>query len=384
VVQTLVGALGHRHRALVDERGRVAPTDATWELGWWIGAEDRWHVPEREASVRQTLIDGTPVVQTAMRVPSGDALHRVYGVAGDGDPIVVEVENASPAPFVVALVASGASAITLDGAEVFLDGRSAVVSPRPPSRWSCGVGGVELEVMSGGAQTGAFRPMRDRGARIEAAFLHPVPHRATVRLVLSGRRAGAPIDLATIPDADSVARGWQRQIDRGTRFEVADESLMTAVRCALGAALLSTAEPRAVAALEDWGFDDEATAGWAMLTWRQRRAAARRSPHQMSWSDVTAARAEGGAPFLLALRSLLVYDADGATSILAELPNEWRGGPIDLRGAPTRHGPVSFSVRWHGERAALLWEVPTGVALRAPGLDPEWSTTEPTGEALLG
>jgi hypothetical protein len=48
---------------------------------------------------------------------------------------------------------------------------------------------------------------------------------------------------------------------------------------------------------------------------------------------------------------------------------------------------VSFAVRWHADRPALLWDhQPRGgrpVDLRAPGLDPRWSSSEPRGEALL-
>jgi hypothetical protein len=54
-----------------------------------------------------------------------------------------------------------------------------------------------------------------------------------------------------------------------------------------------------------------------------------------------------------------------------------------VHDAPTRAGPVSFAVRWHGERPALLWTAPPGVRLRAPGLDPEWASEVASGEALL-
>ena len=44
---------------------------------------------------------------------------------------------------------------------------------------------------------------------------------------------------------------------------------------------------------------------------------------------------------------------------------------------------VSFAVRWHGPNAAVLWEVvgPAGLILRS-GVDPSWSSTQLTGEAL--
>jgi hypothetical protein len=54
-----------------------------------------------------------------------------------------------------------------------------------------------------------------------------------------------------------------------------------------------------------------------------------------------------------------------------------------VHDAPTRHGPLSYAVRWHGARPALLWEAPPGVRLRAPGLDPTWSSETTRGDALL-
>jgi hypothetical protein len=70
------------------------------------------------------------------------------------------------------------------------------------------------------------------------------------------------------------------------------------------------------------------------------------------------------------------------------LPEGWAGQPIEVHDAPTPYGRLSFAVRWHGDRPALLWEldrypnrpVPR---LTAPGLDASWSSTEPRGEALL-
>ena len=93
--------------------------------------------------------------------------------------------------------------------------------------------------------------------------------------------------------------------------------------------------------------------------------------------------AEPDAALLGALRAVLVRETDDAVELLGDWPSDWIGSSIDVRDAPTRRGPVSYSVRWHGDRPALLWEVPDGVRITTPGLDPNWSTSDSRGEALL-
>lgn len=380
--------LGSRRRATVDPHGTVAPFETGWELGWWIGADDRWRVPAREPSLRQSLIGAVPVVQTAMRVPGGDALHRVYGAVGEGDPIVVEVENDSPAPFVLAFVVRGARAIAVDGSMVRIDGPPALVAPRAPSRWATSAGGsTEVEVCSGAARAGPFTPLRSRAGRLEAAFLHPVAHRTTLRIALLDGRISAPVDPRSLPSATKAARGWRAHLARGLRVVLPDQRVGEAADAARADALLAASGPRPagadVAALEDWGFDAEASAAWARLSGRERRRAAQRPGVPASWADVGEALQGGGAALLLALRAFLAHEAGTDVTVLPEMPGAWRGAPVEVHDAPTRHGAVSYAVRWHGDRAALLWEVPSGVTLRAPGLDPGWSTTEARGEALI-
>ena len=60
----------------------------------------------------------------------------------------------------------------------------------------------------------------------------------------------------------------------------------------------------------------------------------------------------------------------------------------EVHRLPTLHGRLSCAIRWHGYRPALLWELERTaadpiVALSCPGLDPVWSSTEASGEALL-
>jgi hypothetical protein len=386
VTSTTIGTVGSAKLARVDPHGLVTPADARWSLDWWIGADDRWHRPADEPSARQSLVESVPVVRTAVRVPGGDAVQHAYAVGGD--LAVVDVANESPSPFVLALVVRGARDLAVDGAIVSLDGRPALVTHAPPSRWAVGeVGTTEEVVRSGRAVSGPVPRRHERSGRLEAAFLYPVAHRATFRAALRLGSAGEPVDPARLPGPDDAVRGWAAQLGRGMQVELPDARLAGALRAARASALLEAVidpvDPLVVAALEDWGFDAEAGAAWSRLGWRARRVAGRRTKEAGHWSDV-AAQGGRGAPLLLAARSLLAHeDAAGAVTLLGDLPPGWRGQPITVHDAPTRAGPVSYAVRWHGPRPALLWEAPAGTTLRAPGLDPTWTTDEPRGDALL-
>jgi hypothetical protein len=171
------------------------------------------------------------------------------------------------------------------------------------------------------------------------------------------------------------------------RVELPDRELQAALdsgRAQLllaGQAWLTT--PEVVIALEDWGFDTEARVAWGHLGMFGRRKAARRPSDRASWDDVRSSATGAPAPFLNAVRSVLVDARATDIELLAAWPRAWRGLPLDVRDAPTKLGPVSYSLRWHGNRAALLWEVPPDARVRIPGVDPLWSSEEPRGETLL-
>ncbi|HSS08680.1 MAG TPA: hypothetical protein VLL25_02275, partial [Acidimicrobiales bacterium] len=96
-----------------------------------------------------------------------------------------------------------------------------------------------------------------------------------------------------------------------------------------------------------------------------------------------------GATFCSFVRDLLVREIPGGLALCTMLPHDWRGQSIEVHHAPTQAGLLSFAVRWHGLRPALLWELrrhrpAESITLTAPGLDPQWQTDKPAGEALLG
>ncbi len=123
-------------------------------------------------------------------------------------------------------------------------------------------------------------------------------------------------------------------------------------------------------------------------------AACARAPGLAAALRGSAAFGGDGVLGLEALLDCLVVEAADRLVVAPALPREWIGPPVDVRSLVTRHGRFSFSVRWHGSRPALLWElVPEkGSAAGAArdgatlccGLDPSWSAPSPAGEALLG
>jgi hypothetical protein len=406
---TRVGVLGSSAQALVDAHGAVTPDGAPWQLDWWIGADDRWHVPAGEAAVRQSLVGAAPVVETTVRVPGGDAVHRVYGVGGPGGLVALEIENASAAPFVVALVLGPAAGgrlreVGTNRSWVTIGGRPALRTPRAATRWAAGFSGGTLEtVVEGRAERGAFPGVRRRGMRLEVALLHPLAHRTRLRCALAVGRHNRSVrmdavDLSLLPDAHVAAAGWAAQLRRGMQAVLPDHRLQQAVYAARAALLLGAdaagrVHDNELAALEDWGFDSEAADAWRRLRIHERRRVARRAPDPNPWETIqsrlqaassTFTWPDGPAPFLRAVRDLLVGPSDdGSVTLLTEFPAGWRGQDLDVREAPTRAGRVSYAVRWHGPRPALLWECERPIRLTAPGLDPSWSTTEQRGEALL-
>jgi hypothetical protein len=264
----LLGTVGGAERAVIDPRGAITPWPDGWSLDWWIGADDTWHLPSRAAGVRQRLLDDTAVVETVARIPGGEMIHRAWAVAaGEGVPeggaVVVELENASPVPVALAVAVrpfnplgrAPVSAITLDGTTVSIDGRPAVILPKQPSRVAVGSAAVDAVVPTlAGDAVGTWPDAGARcgSGRASAAFLFPLPHTATLRVLLplvaarpgTARRRvdGAPLgDPRSAPASDRVVSGWAVQTRRAPRLELPEPRLDEAISAARCFALLHAA-----------------------------------------------------------------------------------------------------------------------------------------------
>jgi hypothetical protein len=381
---TVIGVAGRPWRATVTGWGAVLPHDGGAPLDWAVAADDGWHVPREERGVRQHLVRDMPVVETAMWVSGGDAIHRAYAVADGGGLTVVEVENRSPRPFAVAFT------------------RRDVLTARPIPA----VPVVGLDLPAG-------------------SWVAPVGHRARIRVALRHRSGAAASLPERLPSADQVARGWEQQVSIGARFEQPGTgivpvaalrarvlldgpgdpahdrvSFLLAVRELAELSALPDISPAAVstvvehvargahrAPVVDWTVEAAVEAGAHVLAaMGERRAAgdARRVWLALAPCGERTEPPAGATALAWLRRAFATPSRDGSVDLLARpLPPPWRGGNVEAHGLRLLGGTVSLAVRWHGTNPALLWETDGLERLTCSGLDPGWSTTQARGEALL-
>lgn len=382
--------LGGSWRGEVTAWGDVEPWDGGGTFGWHVAADDRWHSPSSERTLRQVFVEGTPVVETRLRIPSGDAVQRVWAVADHGGLTVMEVENDSPLPIAVAFT------------------RADVLTSRPPA--AVPVEGIDLPAHT---------------------VLLPIGHRSRVRVALTH---GAP--LTRLPDdiaaPDEVVRGWQLMVERAGRLVLPDPELtetVVAARCALMLRgvddaddvefLLGVGEMVRLGDAAEPLVPDVVTVAERVLRHARRGTGASSRQVGALWAAAAvladAGETRGVDDIIASVRRLDPADRtdnddetgpDGPASTIAHIeamldsfepdgscavmpggfPAAWLGQPIEAHGL--RAGPrhrLSFAIRWHGERPALLWQAdgPAGLRLTGGGADPAWSSSEPSGDALL-
>lgn len=382
------GVTGGRWRASITQFGAVVPADGGPRIDWHIAADDRWHSPERETAVRQRRVDGTAVVETRVRIPDGDAVQQVYSVADHGGLTVIEVKNESPLPIAIA----------------FTNGN--LLSVRPPS---APIAGITLPPES-------------------VAF--PIGHRATLTVAIPHSDVSAWTLPAGLPTADAVARGWLSTVARAGRLLLPDADVnerVVATRCELSLCGPPRAENDAlgfILAVDQLVRMGEAAEPFVpqLAHALELAANAQRSP-EAGWvlaaalvaadrvlaaaGDARARRDLGALVKRLGPQDLLPPDApadsvqalawiersmvaprDGRAELLgAGLPASWLGVNFEVFDLPIGGtGTVSYAIRWHGERPAVLWEQSPGAdgpaVLTSPVLAAQWQSGDVSGEAL--
>jgi hypothetical protein len=395
--------------------------DGKERLRWFVAADDRWYRPSRETTVRQREISGVPVIETRIKVPGGDAVQRVYGVADFGGAIVVEIYNDSSLPFAVAF------------------DRGDIAAMREPS--PTGVQGIDLPVGS---------------------VVFPVGHHATMRVAIlirdlerSLERKISAQELESLPSFEQVERGWLAALRVASRVDVPEASwanILTTQRCKLllksggGATgdgesgrdddfvdlILDRAERVKLGDKADQWVDEVAAATESVIRrcaknrnakWFDERAIVlasmvlNRAGEKRGQKDVAQAwsrvvsDAVGLGDFGLVLgvdaevdrdqlanfsgvrqiawveSQLVAQRHDGVIEICPRgIDAAWLGANFEChRLVASAEHLISFAVRWHGEKPALLWEIdgPAGARVAASAVDGTFSSVEMRGETLL-
>lgn len=243
----ILGTLGSPHRASA-VAGSVLRLPGGLEVAWWIGADDRWHVPSREITVRHGLVGTAPVLRTAVRVPGGDAVATVAAMRqGTRDLAVLDVANESPNPFAVAFVLGGLglAEVRIDGPVVRVAGRPVLTLARPPQLVaSVPEGGDLLAALQ--ART-ASPTLSDDHVPASVAVIVPVTHRTRVRAaVLIGADHGAAATVtpvhSALRDPAAVAEGWNVHVNRAPLVDVPDAAVGQRLRGLVASLLLAADE----------------------------------------------------------------------------------------------------------------------------------------------
>jgi hypothetical protein len=248
----------------------------------------------------------------------------------------------------------------------------------------------------------------------------PLGHAATIRVGLAhGPQRHAPLP-GGLPGHLQVVRGWTTTLERASRLVLPDgaagSSLVATITAerselALGAVPHAVDDPVAFAV----ALGELVRMGERPDPWLPELAEAVEAIGPVpGWSGDVAldaatlvlhrageTRAVGDIGRIMERRATSPHPTEPATGLLAiawlerllayrgellptGLPKAWLGQAVEAYGVPS--GPsssVSYAIRWHAERAAILWEQGgTAIELTSPVLAPGWSSSDVKGEAL--
>jgi hypothetical protein len=380
----VIGNRGASWRATVTDVGTIIPADGSAEIAWHVAGDDRWYSPANEPTLRQKWYAGFPVCETRIRVGNGDVVQRIYSVADLGGMTVIEFENESTLPIAVAVTRS----------DLFT---TRAPADNPPV-------GIDLPASS---------------------IVIPIGHKSTARVALAHSNPTSGRLPDDTPNHQQVVRGWEAACDVASRITMPDHSVVAGIArvrsdLLLGVGVTEDAAIELVRLAEThrdsivevveavqrrvkaekrsrvlrWDtphlmasaaracvlLDDDIAAGDIGSTWLRM---ADRDVQEIPIEIPSGVQAIAWAESLLAQAS-----ASGGQCVLLPhgIPETWWGSAFEAHGLiADPYRTISFAVRWHGPRPAVLWEVdgPAGLVLSAGKTDSEWHTTDASGDALL-
>ncbi len=446
-----IGGIDTGPVATVDDRGLVSTLDDRFSLDWWIRTGSGWAYPSRTRKLRQT-VGVVPIVETSFPVDGGSVVASTYVVQTSQGPVIaIDYLNDSRTPVALALAVrpiDGDGLGIIEHIKVYdntvsVDGGVVLRADRSPSAAVAVADFASLPPAVENAAAESSDEAASTEGTAQAALIFPMLEGVALRVIF-----GADTPLPEVPRRTGVENGWLAHLDQFLQVEVEGETVGDDLALAVRRLQTSVRGGRVVrtrADLDSWSRSDDLCVADALLEagdvhaateivldaldpdkllaatklerersldgflrlWQHTRrphilAAARESleippkvlvgavpspvlSQSQAWSTISACA-------VLETRAAFVVENDQELHLLAGFDQAWRGRSIDVRNARTAFGRLSYSLRWHGERPALLWDLdidadamdfPEPAAIMAPMLDPRWRTQDQAGEALL-
>jgi len=427
--------------ATVTESGSISPIFGNYQVEWWVGEEEHWYRPESETTLAHRRVGSAPVFETSLTISSGRIVAKTWAAIGreaQKPSVITELSNESSAPVAVAIVVTPFNDIKrlrVEKNSLIVDERSQVTVDRPPGYYLLQEGSENLEnlIFDGKADKEIPPPLKSRKKSATGALIVPLTHKSGLRFVIAPT-IEKKIDPGSLPDFSRVETGWGQRLKTSTTTSLPNKDLGGLGPRDLVDLLISSPTPQGAIRLAAWGLADDASERiasadpnpqWlsaAIELWiRHRRVedflpsgAVKIEPlvRSLGKKDALGQVLTSGLTSLLraigedrAARDLNYLDSGFPDSLLSpfddlvsetnegvqllskSLPQSWYGKDFELHGMATRWGRLGFAIRWHGENAALLWEIEPhddlAPLITIPGLQKEFSTLKTEGETLL-
>ena len=220
-----IGSIGVEPVHSVSSNGGVEPLGSGCLVHWGVRADDRWHIARDEQAVRQIVAEDGVTIETRLRVPGGDIVHRASSTPyRNTSLVIVEIENETPLPVAIALFTVGAGIWRCEGNMLFRNSVSVISASKPVSH--CLIAASEDDMMNDlkleESQNDAKRSKSVKGSHVATVF--PLPHTSSLRLVFCVENKldslPTPDDL---PNLEGIANGWNAHLDYGSTVVLEDE-----------------------------------------------------------------------------------------------------------------------------------------------------------------
>lgn len=221
-----IGSIGLGTVVSVSHHGEIQSLDGTSILHWGIRADDRWHIARDEKAVRQGVAPDGISIETRLRVPGGDIVHRANVITHKGVSLVtVEIENETPVAVALALFTSSTGIVESETDTLSVGGCPFVRANKPIALFGRAPSEEDLLTMVGSEKmqlTKSPAPMEGE----HVAIVFPLPHATSIRFAIQVDATQLLIPVPDdLPSLEAIAKGWSVHFEQGGSVELQDSRL---------------------------------------------------------------------------------------------------------------------------------------------------------------